>query len=100
MASAPEKKGNTSAKILYQPFGLVSSVIAGVVAGQVFKQVWKRASPGDHQDPPGPLQSEYPFKEVIVGALIQGAIFAAVRAAVSRGGARVFERWTGEWPGD
>lgn len=37
---------------------------------------------------------------MIVGALIQGAIFAAVRAAVSRGGARVFERWTGEWPGD
>lgn len=35
MATAPEKKGNTSAKILYQPFGLVSSIIAGVVAGQV-----------------------------------------------------------------
>jgi hypothetical protein len=23
-----------------------------------------------------------------------------VKAAIDRGGARVFQRWTGEWPGD
>ena len=100
MATRSEKPSNTSAKILYQPVGLVSSVIAGLVAGQIFKQIWKRAVPGEHDDPPNPMQSEYSLQEVVVGALIQGAIFAAVRALVSRGGARVFERWTGEWPGD
>lgn len=100
MTRITEKSSNRSAKILYQPVGLVSSVIAGVVAGQIFKQIWKRALPGDHDDPPEPLQSEYSWKEVVVGALIQGAIFAAVKAAVSRGGARAFERWTGEWPGN
>lgn len=96
MAEATSK----SAKVLYQPFGLASSVLAGVIAGQIFKLVWKKALPGDHDDAPTPLQSEYSFKEVLAGAAIQGAIFAVVKAAVSRGGARVFQRWTGEWPGD
>ena len=95
-----EKRSSTAAKMLYQPVGLVSSVIAGLVAGQIFKQVWKRVLPGDHDDLPSALESEYTWKEVVLGALIQGAIFAAVRAAVSRGGARVFQRWTGQWPGD
>lgn len=95
-----EKRTNKAAKILYQPVGVVSSVVAGLIAGQVFQQVWKRVLPGDHDDPPNALESEYTWKEVIVGALIQGAIFAVVRAAVSRGGARAFERWTGEWPGN
>jgi hypothetical protein len=39
-----EKQSSTSAKVLYRPVGLVSSVIAGVVAGQVFKQVWRHAT--------------------------------------------------------
>jgi hypothetical protein len=95
-----EKRSSTSAKILYQPLGLISSVLAGVVAGQVFKQVWKHATPGDQKDAPKALQSEYNLREVLLAALVQGAIFAAVKALVNRGGARAFERWTGEWPGD
>lgn len=100
MPQEMKKPSNKAAKILYQPFGLVSSMIAGLIAGQIFKQVWKRASPGKHEDAPNPLESDYSFKEVVLGALVQGAIFAAVRAIVNRGGARAFERWTGEWPGD
>ncbi|CAM3335185.1 DUF4235 domain-containing protein [Occultella aeris] len=100
MSGKNQQDGNKAAKILYQPFGLVSSVVAGLIAGQVFRMVWQKALPGDRGDAPKPLESEYSFKEVLVGALIQGAIFAAVKATVSRGGARVFERWTGEWPGN
>ena len=32
--------------------------------------------------------------------VIWGANFTVVRALIARGGARAFERWTGEWPGD
>jgi hypothetical protein len=95
-----EKRSSTSAKILYRPLGLASSVVAGVIAGQVFKQVWKHATPGDQADAPKALESEYKLQEVLVAALVQGAIFAAVKALVNRGGAKAFERWTGEWPGD
>ena len=95
-----EKRSSKSAKILYQPVGLISSVVAGVVAGQVFKQVWKHATPGDQEDAPKALESEYNLREVLTAALVQGAVFAVVKALVNRGGARAFERWTGEWPGD
>lgn len=92
-------KASKSAKILYRPFGLVSSMVGGLLAGQLFKQVYKRVSRADHDESPGPLASEYPLKELLVASLIQGAIYAAVKALIDRGGARAFQRWTGEWPG-
>ncbi len=95
-----EATGSKSAKILYRPIGLVSSIVAGILAGQVFKQVWKRATPGDKPDAPKALESEYRLREILVAAAVQGAIFAFVKALVDRGGAKAFERWTGEWPGD
>jgi hypothetical protein len=95
-----EEKGSKPAKILYRPVGLIGSIVAGIIAGQVFKQTWKHAAPGDQEDAPSALQSEYTFREVLIAAAIQGAIFAVVKAAMSRGGARAFQRWTGEWPGD
>ena len=100
MAERGEKPTSTSAKILYQPVGIISSIVAGVVAGRIFEQVWKRASAGEGADAPQALQSEYPMREVVLAAAVQGTIFAMVKAVVQRGGARLFERWTGEWPGD
>jgi hypothetical protein len=90
----------TTSKILYRPWGMIASLLGGLIAGQIVQQVWKRAVPGDQDEPPKPLQSEYPLRQVVLAALLQGAIFAAVRALIDRGGARLFERWTGEWPGD
>lgn len=97
---ASQKRSSKSAQILYRPWGLVASLLGGLLAGQIFQQVWKRLDPDSSDDPPTPLQSEYRLPKILVAALIQGAIFSAVRALINRGGARVFERWTGEWPGD
>jgi len=87
-----------AAKLAYRPVGLASSVIGGLVAGALFKQVWRR-TPGP-DDAPDPLEAEYTFREVLLAAAIQGAIFGLVKAAIDRGSARAFQRWTGEWPGD
>lgn len=95
-----EKKSSTSAKILYRPWGLVASLLGGLIAGQIFQQVWKRLDPDSPDDPPTPLQSEFNLPKILVAAAVQGAIFTVVRALINRGGARLFERWTGEWPGD
>jgi hypothetical protein len=92
-------KTTTSAKILYRPVGLVSSLIGGLLAGVIFKQVWRRATPGDQPDPPGALETEYPLKEILLAAAIQGAIFSVVKTVIDRQGARLFEKATGEWPG-
>jgi hypothetical protein len=80
--------------------GWVCSVVAGVVAGVVFKRVWRRITPGDQEKAPSALQSEYRLGEILVAAMLQGAIAGGVKALIDRGGARAFQRWTGEWPGD
>lgn len=95
-----EKQSSKSAKILYRPWGLLASLLGGLVASQIFQQVWKRLDPDSSEDPPKPLESEYRLPKIVVAALVQGAIFSVVRALINRGGARAFERWTGEWPGD
>ena len=98
--SAQAPQTNKAAKILYRPFGLVSSIAGGLVAGQIFKRIYKRASPGHRTEAPSPLQSQYSMREIVVASLIQGAIFAGVKAVIDRGGARAFQKWTGEWPGE
>jgi len=85
-------------KLLYAPFGILFGVLGGLLGGQIFKQVWKRIS--DEKDAPQARESEYGWGEVLPAAALQGAIFALVKAAVDRGGAKGFERFTGVWPGD
>lgn len=98
--TATEETGSKAARILYKPWGIVGSIIAGVVARQVFQVVFAKVTPTDSDDPPKPLESEYSLREVLVAATIQGAIYALVKALFQRGSARAFQRWTGEWPGN
>ena len=96
----PENQSRVPPKAFYRPVGWVCSVVAGVVAGVVFKRVWRRITHGDHDRAPSALQSEYGLQEILVAATLQGAITGGVKALIDRGGARAFQRWTGEWPGD
>ena len=95
-----ESQSGVPTKVLYRPVGWVCSVIAGVVAGVVFKRLWRRITHGDHERPPSALQSEFRLREILRAAPLQGAIAGGVKALIDRGGARAFQRWTGEWPGD
>ncbi len=75
-------------------------VVAGLLAGVVFKRLWSRITHGEHERAPSALQSEYGTPEILVAAALQGAIAGGVKALIDRGGAKAFQRWTGEWPGD
>ena len=86
------------AKLAYRPIGLAGGIVAGLISGTVFKQVWKVVA--KEEDAPAALQSEYRMREVVLAAAIQGALFAATKAAVDRAGARAFYKATGAWPGD
>jgi MFS superfamily sulfate permease-like transporter len=88
----------SAAKLAYRPVGLVASIVAGAIASAVFKQIWKRVA--DEDDAPDAMQSEYGIGQIVLAAMLQGAIFAAVKALIDRGGARGFQRLTGSWPGD
>jgi hypothetical protein len=85
-------------KALYKPLGLGFSILGGIVAGAVFRQVWMRLS--GEPDPPNATDSNYSWREVLVAAATEGAIFGVVKAAIDRGGARGYQRLTGVWPGD
>ena len=89
---------DTAAKVAYKPVGLIAGLIGGAIAGSMFRQLWTRVA--DEQQPPKALQQEYPWKEILLMAAIQGAIVAVVRAAVNRGGAEAVRKVTGTWPGD
>jgi hypothetical protein len=90
---------STTAKLLYRPVGLASSVVGGVVAGAIFKQLWRRAAAGNRPDPPTALETDYSLKQILAAAALQGVVFSVVKTIIDRQGARAFEQWTGEWPG-
>ena len=92
-----DEQPNKAAALAYRPIGIVGSIIGGIMAGVVFKQVWKLVD--REEDVPDPLHAEHTWPKVLLGAALQGAIFATVKAAIDRGGANAFQRWTGEWPG-
>ncbi|MFG2717735.1 DUF4235 domain-containing protein [Streptomyces sp. NPDC048416] len=85
------------AKIMYKPVGLGLGVAGGMLAGMVFKQVWKRLAHDD--DAPDATDEDRTWREVLIAATLQGAIYAVVKATVDRAGASATRRLTGTWPG-
>ncbi|NBH09175.1 MULTISPECIES: DUF4235 domain-containing protein [Amycolatopsis] len=85
-------------KVLYKPLSWTVGALGGVLAGQVFKQVWKRVA--GEEDAPDATDRDYTWQQVIIAAAVQGAIFAAVKAATERAGAVGYRKATGDWPDD
>jgi hypothetical protein len=73
-------------KLRYKPLALVSGVVAGALAGVLFKQVWKVVSGED--EAPEATDVNRGWDEILTAAALQGAIFAMVRAAVTRSSVR------------
>jgi len=84
-------------KLLYKPFGIILGIVAGLIGRQVFNFVWGKI---DEEEPPEATTEEAPWVKVIGAAALQGAIFAAVRSAVNRSGAKGYAHLTGVWPGE
>ncbi|MCX4445497.1 DUF4235 domain-containing protein [Streptomyces sp. NPDC087866] len=86
-----------AAKIAYKPVGLVLGAAGGMLAGMAFKQVWKVIE--GEGDAPDAMDEDRRWKEILLAAAVQGAIFAVVKAAIERSGAVTARRLTGTWPG-
>nr|BFD96131.1 DUF4235 domain-containing protein [Kitasatospora sp. Xyl93] len=86
-----------ASKIAYKPVGLVLGALSGMAAGVLFKQAWKAL--GHDEDAPDATDEARSWREVLLAATLQGAIFAGVKAAVDRTGATAVRRLTGTWPG-
>ncbi|WP_418960360.1 DUF4235 domain-containing protein [Streptomyces tritici] len=86
-----------ASKIAYKPIGLTLGTLSGMAAGALFKQAWKMI--GHDEDAPDATDESRSWREVLVAAALQGAIFAVVKAAVDRAGATATRSLTGSWPG-
>lgn len=86
-----------ASKIAYKPVGLALGALSGMLAGALFKRAWKML--GHDEDAPGATDEDRAWREVLLAATLQGAIFAGVKAAVDRAGATTTRRLTGTWPG-
>lgn len=55
MSDTPDDQATSrSAKILYRPVGMVSSIAGGLVANAIFTRIRRRASCGENTDHPAP----------------------------------------------
>ncbi len=84
-------------KIVDRLFRLLIGTATAQLAGAIFRRIWKAAS-GDEQTPLA-TDPQRSVTEIVLGGLVQGAIFGEIQALLSRGGASGMERLTGERPG-
>ncbi|MGC3001160.1 DUF4235 domain-containing protein [Streptomyces sp. G35A] len=80
----------------YKPIGFALGWTSGTVAGLAFQKIWKVIRHEDNA--PDALDRDRGWGEILLAAAVQGAIFAVVRSAVDRAGAKAIERSTGTWP--
>jgi hypothetical protein len=84
-------------KLLYWPWSVLFGVLGGILANKLFTKVWALVA---DQEVPDPKQRGASWKAVLPAAALEGAIYAAFKAAAERASAKAFERSTGVWPGD
>jgi hypothetical protein len=85
------------AKLIYKPFGLIVGVLGGLAARAVFKRVWSAA--GHEDEAPKATDEGKGWREVVLAAAAEGAVFGGVKALIDRAGATGFAWLTGAWPG-
>ncbi|MEX2253698.1 MAG: DUF4235 domain-containing protein [Thermoleophilaceae bacterium] len=85
------------AKVFFIPFSVAGSLIAGLLGKRLFNALWGAV---DEEEPPDPSHRVSPWPKLLAAAALQGAVFAAVRAAADRGSREAFLKLTGAWPGD
>jgi hypothetical protein len=83
-------------KLLYKPFALVASLIAGRLGKGIFRALWARL---DQADPPDATAPQANLGKVVGAAALEAATMASVAALADRAAARTFEHLTGVWPG-
>jgi hypothetical protein len=80
-----------------KPAAIVAGVVGGVVSGLIVERVWKVAGRGS--DAPARMGSGRGRGEVLLAAVLHGAMYALVKAAADRGAAEWTRNATGIWPG-
>lgn len=81
-------------KLLYRPLSMLISALGGLLSAALFKRIWRGVAGED--EAPGATSPDHRTREVLLAALLQGAIFGVVKASIDRAGAKGYRRLTGE----
>jgi hypothetical protein len=84
--------------VSYKAVDLVASMIGGLLVSLIFNRAWRVIEQGD--EAPKPTDEQRGWREILLAACLQGAIFALIKAAAERGTAEGARKLTGIWPGD
>lgn len=84
------------ARLLFAPFSIIGSLVAGLAARKVFERVWAMI---DDEEPPEAGEEREPVTRILLAAVLQSAVFAAARVVFDRQARRAFRGLTGSWPG-
>lgn len=85
-----------AAHLAQRPVGLLLGTGAALVAAKLFDRAWRAAARADHV--PRATEADAGWARVLLAAGLQGAVFAAVKAAAERASAQGVQRATGQWP--
>ena len=83
-------------RVSYRLVTAVVGIGGGLIARSLFSRVWHGFT--GEEGRPEPNDRTAGWAAVVLGAALEGALFAAVRAAVERAGAVGVARATGDWP--
>jgi Protein of unknown function (DUF4235) len=84
-------------KLAYKPLGLIVSVLGGLIAAALFNKLWGLLAAGDKAL--DATDASATWRQVLIAAAVQGAVFGGVQALVDRAGAHGYQKMTGTWPG-
>jgi hypothetical protein len=84
-------------KIIFIPFSIVASLIAGVLSKKLFNQLWGLV---DEEEPPDGKHRDIALGKLVVAAALQGAVFRIVKETSDHYSRRAFAGVTGSWPGE
>lgn len=84
------------ARIIFLPFSIVASLIAGAVATKLFERVW--ALVAREEEPPGADDPDAAVGRVVAATALQAVVFSVTRTLFDRGARRWFQRTVGTYP--
>jgi len=85
-------------KLLNRAVGLLVGILGGMLARNAFKRIWQAVT--GEEEAPKATDARRGWREILLAAALQGAIFAVVQAALDRATAEGTAALTGEWPGE
>jgi hypothetical protein len=85
-------------KLLYRLASLLVTMVGGMAVKAVFTKTWQLAA---HEDEaPKATDAHRGWREILLAAVLQGALLALVQAVLDRAVAQGTHKLTGTWPGD